>query len=80
MTSENVENSEKSLKSFLCNFLECIKHGIEEISMPLIDFVNWLGLKYMGEGSTSFFLCSFCLTPFVFSLCTLDCLSCRFFL
>ena len=63
----------------MCNFLECIKHGIGEISMPLIDFVNWLGLKYIGEGSTSFFFYSFCLTPFVYSLCTLDCLSCSFF-
>lgn len=43
---DNVELSNQELKTvFLIIFLEWIKGGLENVSMFMVDFVDWLGCK-----------------------------------
>lgn len=43
---DNIELSNQKLKSlFMSNFLEWVKRGLEDVSMSMVDFVEWLGGK-----------------------------------
>ena len=45
-TFENVKQSEQVLKfSFIYNFLDCVKHCMDDVPLSMVDFVDWLGSK-----------------------------------
>ena len=44
----------------MCKFLDCIRHCIEEASMFMVDFVDWLGLGWVKDRIVSFIFYSFC--------------------
>lgn len=44
---------------FMCNFLDCVRHCIEEALMSMVDFVDWLGLGLVRNRVMLFY--SFCL-------------------
>ena len=43
---DNVELTDQELKSlFMGNLLELVNGGLKDVSMSLVDFVDWLGCK-----------------------------------